>query len=77
MHDGALAEKVGQRHPNVVEHAVAAAMMFEHSGVHPSGGCRQVVKRDPRFATSVAFGNAVAKHELHAAPLIKTVGQRQ
>jgi hypothetical protein len=75
MQEGALAEKVGHRHPKVVEHAVAAAIILEQIEEQAGGWRQRLVNRELRAEACVAF--AVARHELHAAPLIKTVGQIQ
>ena len=75
MHDGPLAERVGQRHSAFVEHDVAAAMTLEHCGIHLPRGFAQDDKAAPTADASVA--SMVAKHELHAAALTKIVGQTQ
>lgn len=76
IHDGPLAERVGQRQARLLAHAVAAAMTLAHGVAHEPDGLAQLVYIDPTSAAIVEFICTVAKHELHAIPLSKTVGQR-
>ena len=77
MHPGPLAEIVGQRHPRLVKpHEEAAAAILWHCGTHASG-FPQILRRLATSAACVPFFKTVAKHELQADALRKTVGQRQ
>jgi hypothetical protein len=75
-HPDPLTKTVGQKQLRFEPHMPAAMAILEHSETQASG-FSQVERTAPICDASVVFMATVTKQELHAAPLMRTVGQRQ